>query len=63
MLNLHCSLYDIDNTSVSSLFGLLGYLARSSRKIGAPSRLSGRETIRIGNRTYIKKTADEVDWL
>ena len=55
MRDMHCSLKDIDDTDVGSLFGLLGYLERSSHK--------KNEILTIGKKRYKKVTADSAAWL
>lgn len=57
MLRLSCSLRDLDDTDVASLFGLLGYISRSAVKA------RGGETITIGTMTYRRKNPDDVTWL
>lgn len=57
MRDLNCSLNDIDNTDVGSLFGVLGYLERSSKKKGESDILT------IGKKKYKKVSADNAAWL
>ena len=57
MLNMHCSLNSIDETEISSIFGLLGYLDRKENKTDKAA------VITLGGHKYRRVTADSATWL
>lgn len=57
MMHLSCSLNDLDNTDVESLFGLLSYISRKGVKNGAG------DLITIGGKRYRRADPDKVTWL
>lgn len=67
MAQFHCSLYDLDQTDIETLFGFAGY---AMRKSAAPSgeiltkpAPSQQSTLSIGGKMYKRVSADNASWL
>lgn len=66
---MNCTLRDLDETDIESLYGLSGYLAR--KNVGKDGKIKAKptapntsaETMYIGDKAYKRVSADSASWL